>query len=101
MPNFICATCGTQYAEDDQPPAACAICQDERQYLKKTGQNWTTLKKLGLTNRNSLRFEKPGLLGIGIDPMATDTVVLAPYRSGMMAKRVWPSACQPLCLAVS
>ena len=52
MPNFICTTCGTQYAESGQPPAACAICQDERQYVKATGQQWTTLDKLRLTNRN-------------------------------------------------
>ncbi len=45
MPNFICTTCGTQYAEGDQPPAACAICQDERQYVKATGQQWTTLER--------------------------------------------------------
>ena len=68
MPNFICTTCGTQYAESDQPPAACAICQDERQYVKATGQHWTTMERLRLTNRNSIWFEEPGLIGIGIDP---------------------------------
>ena len=68
MPNFICTTCGTQYAEGEQPPAACAICQDERQYVKATGQQWTTLERLKLTNRNSIRFEQPGLIAIGIDP---------------------------------
>jgi hypothetical protein len=68
MPSFICTTCGTQYAESEQPPAACTICQDERQYVKATGQQWTTLDKLRLTNRNSIRFEEPGLIGIGIDP---------------------------------
>jgi hypothetical protein len=68
MANFICTTCGTQYAESDQPPSACTICQDERQYVKKTGQQWTTLDKLRLTNRNSIKFEEPGLIGIGIDP---------------------------------
>ena len=68
MPNFICTTCGTQHAEGEQPPAACAVCQDDRQYLKVTGQQWTTLDKLRLTHRNSVRFEEPGLTGIGIDP---------------------------------
>jgi hypothetical protein len=68
MPNFICTTCGTQYAEGDQLPTACDICQDERQYVKSTGQQWTTLKRLKLTNRNSIRFEQPGLIAIGIDP---------------------------------
>lgn len=50
------------------PPAACAICEDERQYVKATGQQWTTLERLKLTNRNSIRFEQPGLIAIGIDP---------------------------------
>jgi hypothetical protein len=48
MPNFICTTCGTQYAESDQATGSCAICQDERQYVKATGQNWTTLAWLRL-----------------------------------------------------
>jgi glyoxylase-like metal-dependent hydrolase (beta-lactamase superfamily II) len=68
MANFICTTCGTQYADSDQPPAACPICQDERQYVKATGQQWTTLERLRLTNRNALEFEEPGLIGIGIEP---------------------------------
>jgi hypothetical protein len=68
MPNFLCTTCGTQDAESDQPPPACAICQDERQYVKATGQSWTTLDKLRLTNRNSIKFKEPGLVGIGIEP---------------------------------
>lgn len=68
MPNFICTTCGTQYAESDQPPAACAICQDERQYVKATGQQWTTLERLRLTNRISIKFKEPGLTGMGIEP---------------------------------
>src|SRR5437588_891597 len=68
MPNFICTTCGTQYAESDQPPAACTICEEPRQYVKKIGQQWTTLDKLRLTNRNSIKFKEPGLIGIGIEP---------------------------------
>ena len=68
MPNYICTTCGTQYAESDQPPAFCGICQDERQYLKATGQQWTTLERLRLTNRNSIRSEEPGLIAIGTEP---------------------------------
>src|SRR5579862_8814719 len=68
MPNFICTTCGTQHAESDQPPAFCAICQDERQYVKKTGQQWTILEKLRLANRNSIKFKEPRLIGVGIEP---------------------------------
>jgi glyoxylase-like metal-dependent hydrolase (beta-lactamase superfamily II)/DNA-directed RNA polymerase subunit RPC12/RpoP len=68
MPTYICTTCGTQHAQSDQPPAACAICQDERQFVKATGQDWTTPERLRRTNRNSIQFQEPGLLGIGIDP---------------------------------
>ena len=68
MPNFICTTCGTQHAESEQPPSVCAVCEDDRQYLKVTGQQWTTHDKLRLTNRNSIRFEEPGLTGIGVEP---------------------------------
>lgn len=68
MPHFICATCGTQYAENEHPPVDCVICQDERQYVKVTGQQWTTHDKLRITHHNSIRLEEPGLIGIGIDP---------------------------------
>jgi len=68
MANFICTTCGTQYAESEQAPTVCAICQDERQYIKKTGQQWTTLDTLRLTNRNALKAKEPGLIGVGIEP---------------------------------
>ena len=44
------------------------IWQDERQYVKVTGQNWTTLERLRLTNRNSIKFKEPGLFGIGTEP---------------------------------
>jgi len=68
MPNFICTTCGTQYADNDQAPSSCIICEDDRQYVKKTGQQWITLEKLRLTNRNSIKCKEPGLIGIGIEP---------------------------------
>lgn len=68
MPNFICTTCGTQYYETEQTPPKCVVCEDDRQYVKVTGQQWTTLERLRLTNRNSIRLEEPGLIGIGIDP---------------------------------
>lgn len=46
----------------------CAVCEDDRQYIKATGQQWTTHERMRLTNRNSVRFEESGLIGIGIDP---------------------------------
>jgi hypothetical protein len=69
MPNYLCTTCGTQFAESAQPPPACTICEEERQYLKPAGQDWTTHDRLVFTHRNSLKLEETGLLGIGVEPM--------------------------------
>lgn len=68
MPFHVCTTCGTQFSETAKPPTACDICQDERQYLKPSGQQWTTHERLQKSNRNSLRLEEPNLIGIGIEP---------------------------------
>lgn len=46
MPRYICTTCGVQYADSHEPPATCKICEDDRQYLLRTGQNWTTHEEL-------------------------------------------------------
>lgn len=67
MTSFICATCGTQYGDRPDPPAACFICEDERQYTGWQGQRWTTMEALAASH--SLRFEDDGgVLGIGLDP---------------------------------
>src|SRR5215208_650734 len=68
MPYFICTTCGTQYAESAAPPAHCAICEDERQYVGAGGQRWTTLEQLRRTHRNAFRRYEPGLYGVGTTP---------------------------------
>ena len=67
MTRFICATCGTQYADSDSPPVECAICTDDRQYVGWGGQHWTTHE--ALLADHELRLETDGeLLGIGITP---------------------------------
>ncbi|HEY2477157.1 MAG TPA: MBL fold metallo-hydrolase [Solirubrobacterales bacterium] len=65
---FICVTCGTQHAPLAQPPTACAICTDERQYVGHDGQRWTTLAELRRDHRADIREEEPGLTGIGSMP---------------------------------
>jgi hypothetical protein len=64
MPAFICTTCGTQYAPTEWPPPNCVICDDERQYVPPTGQNWTTLDALQQRHHNAWRELEPGLLQI-------------------------------------
>ena len=65
MPCFICTACGMQYAQSDQPPAQCVICEEERQYVPPRGQTWTTLEALSQSHMNALREYEPGVIGIG------------------------------------
>ena len=68
MQNFICVQCGTQFGETAEPPSRCAICEDERQFVRRTGQEWTTLERLRADHHNRLQDEAPWLLGIGTEP---------------------------------
>jgi len=68
MPNYICVTCGTQFAETNKPPAECRICTDERQYVGWRGQRWTVLDRLKESHRNVVRLEELELYGIGMEP---------------------------------
>jgi hypothetical protein len=68
MPAYICATCGTQYPPSDAPPAACPICQDERQFLPPPGQTWTTLDEMSGPYFNAWRRHEAELMGIGTVP---------------------------------
>src|SRR5579862_6838047 len=68
MPAWICATCGVQYPDTDEPPPGCPICQDERQYVHWGGQRWTTTAELARERTVVLREEEPGLIGVGVEP---------------------------------
>jgi hypothetical protein len=65
---YICVTCGAQYPPSAEPPAGCAICLDERQYVGHGGQRWTSLDELRAKHRADVREEEPGLTGIGSTP---------------------------------
>lgn len=67
MTHFICETCGTQYAASEQPPARCAICEDDRQYVGWDGQRWTT--HAALAEKHAARIEEQhGILALGLTP---------------------------------
>ncbi len=69
MPVWICATCGNHYPKAESPPAVCAICVDERQWVPPTGQRWTTLAELREAGHHGdIRDIEPGLVGIGVEP---------------------------------
>lgn len=66
--NAICVTCGTQFAGTDSFPEACAICEDERQYVGLDGQRWTTLDELRRDYGTSIVEEEPQLTAFSIEP---------------------------------
>src|SRR3954466_13833823 len=68
MPNYICATCGVQYAESVLPPEHCTVCEDERQYVGLEGQRLTTLAELQKTHTNRLDVEGPELISLVTEP---------------------------------
>jgi len=68
VPSFLCKTCATQFPESDEPPAACPICSDERQYVPEEGQQWVTYDDVRASHRADIREEEPRLTGIGVEP---------------------------------
>ena len=65
---YLCVTCGTQYAASPEPPAACAICCDSRQFVGLDGQKWTTLQELRAKHTNEFVLEEPGIHSIHTEP---------------------------------
>lgn len=68
MINFICVTCGVQYAATSNKPTHCRICDDDRQYVNLQGQMWTSLDDLRNDHKNVLRTIAPNLTGIRTEP---------------------------------
>src|SRR5215216_1163768 len=68
MENFICVQCGTQFPDTAEPPSGCPICEDERQFVRHAGQEWTTLKRLATDHQNRIGEEARLLSGIGTEP---------------------------------
>jgi hypothetical protein len=64
---FICVQCGTQFTEGSEPPSACPICQDERQFIRWEGQAWTTMEQLAEEFRIVIQ-DDAGLTGLGMEP---------------------------------
>jgi hypothetical protein len=81
--NYVCATCGVQFADSEGPPASCPVCEDQRQYVPVSGQRWTTLEELRADHANVLR-DQEGYLGIGTDPRFAigQRALLLPWGDG-------------------
>lgn len=66
--HFICNTCGVQYAGSQRPPQSCSICTDDRQYVGRNGQQWTTLNHLREKYHNEFHTVRPGITYIRTEP---------------------------------
>ena len=63
----LCSTCGSQYGSID-PPERCIICDEERQFIGRNGQRWTTAAELSKVHKNTWEEIEPGLFAIGVEP---------------------------------
>jgi hypothetical protein len=61
MEHYICQTCGVQYEGALEAPDRCIICNEERQYVKASGQAWTTLHEMRASGEYSNQWEKEEL----------------------------------------
>jgi len=68
MHSYVCVTCGTQYPTSSDPPPRCPICEDERQFVGHSGQEWIPFEKLERKFRNVFFQEGPGVWGIVTEP---------------------------------
>jgi len=65
-PNLL--HCGTSYPDAAEPPSRCLICEDERQFVPRGGQVWTTLEKLAGGHVNAWRQMEGDLFEIHTHP---------------------------------
>ena len=69
MSVWICRTCAVEQPDTAEPPTACVVCRDDRQYVRPTGQRWTTLAELAVEGHRGIVEEvEPGLLGVSVSP---------------------------------
>jgi glyoxylase-like metal-dependent hydrolase (beta-lactamase superfamily II) len=66
---WICPACGANYQPSPEPPPRCPLCEDERQWVPPTGQEWKTMDELARAGyRTEVREAEPNLIGIGVHP---------------------------------
>lgn len=69
MTVWICATCAVEFPDSETVPSRCPICEDERQYVPRTGQAWTTNGELiAAGHRLVIAEREPDLFTITTEP---------------------------------
>ncbi|HCC4463997.1 TPA: MBL fold metallo-hydrolase, partial [Citrobacter freundii] len=64
----LCKTCGTSYEVTGAHPEQCDICQDERQYVPASGQEWVDFTALCASHTNKWKQHDSTLLSIRTVP---------------------------------
>lgn len=64
----ICTACGTSYDATHGQPSHCNICEDARQFVPASGQQWLSRAQLRATHRNMWQQLEPGLLSVQTVP---------------------------------
>lgn len=68
MTTWVCKACGTVYPAAEEPPGACSICEDPRQYVPAgEGQVWLRWDDVIADHEADVRDEA-GVIGIGMAP---------------------------------
>jgi len=65
---WICRACGIEHANTSRPPARCAICSDERQYVPAGGQRWTSASELAGDHTGRFAELEPDLYALRVTP---------------------------------
>jgi len=67
MPLWTCFQCGAQFPDTSAPPAACKICDDERQFVNWKGQSFVSRDDLAGRHQVVWR-EDDGVTGLAMEP---------------------------------
>lgn len=62
----VCVACGTSYLQESIEH--CKICEDERQFVPKSGQQWISLETLRTSHSNKWQQHLPHLLSLQTVP---------------------------------
>jgi len=68
MKSYICVTCGVQYPPSTSPPSHCLISEDEREFVDKNGQPWTTREEMFGGYKNEIKKEEEDLFSLHTEP---------------------------------
>jgi hypothetical protein len=98
----VCATCGAWFRDADDPPAACPICEDDRQWVPADGQRWPTPERLLEGRSPDVREHEPGLTGIGLAPAFAigQRMLLVETDAGNVLWDMIPAVCDDAVAAV-